>query len=388
MPQRRVRAVFMRGGTSRAILFRRDDLPVDPADWEPIFLAAIGSPDPYGRQLDGMGGGISSLSKVSVIGSPSHPAADVDYTFGQVSVTEPSVDYRANCGNISSAVGPFAIDERLVIPDGPDAVVRIHNTNTKKIIVARFPLDGDQAAVDGNFDLPGVAGRGARIRLEFLDPGGAVTGGLLPTGRSVDRLAVPGLGSIEASLVDATTPSVFVTAADLGCDGTESPETLEANRDLLERMERIRAVAAVAMGISTTPEQATRQSQSVPKVALVAPPQNATTLAGEQLEAESMDIAVRMLSMGRPHRAVPLTGAMCLAVAARIEGSVVHRLARAAESGDADLRVAHPSGVTPVSARVIRQSEQWIAEHVVVYRTARRLMEGSVLVPVSRLRRS
>ena len=383
MGQVKLRAVYMRGGTSRAVMFHRADLPGDPQLWDPIFLGVIGSPDPYGRQLDGMGTGNSSLSKVAVIGEPSRGDADVDYTFGHVAVGDAVVDYHGNCGNISSAVGPFAVDEGLVPVSGDQAVVRIHNTNTKKIIVARFPLDGGHAAVEGDFDLPGVAGRGARIRLEFQDPGGAGTGRLLPTGRVVDRLQVPGLGLVEASLVDATNPGVFVDAAALGITGTEEPAALERNQAVMERLEAIRGAAAVAMGLAATPEDATRRSPGVPKVAVVAPPRAAATLAGVRLDPEAMDLTVRMWSMGQPHRAVPLTGAMCLAVAARIEGTIPNAMARRTPP-HADVRLAHASGVLPVAAAVRADNGSWIAEHVVVYRTARRLMEGAVLVPASR----
>ncbi|MCI0582491.1 MAG: PrpF family protein, partial [Chloroflexi bacterium] len=207
--QRRVRAVFVRGGTSRALVFHRRDLPADRAAWDGIFLAALGSPDPGGRQLDGLGGGISSLSKVAVVAPPSRPDADVDYTFGQVEVTRAAVDYRGNCGNISSAIGPFAIAEGLVPAREPATVVRIHNTNTRKLIHARIPVEAGQAAVRGDFVLDGVPGSGARIALDFLDPGGAVTGRLLPTGHAQETLEVAGLGTIAASLVDATNPIVF-----------------------------------------------------------------------------------------------------------------------------------------------------------------------------------
>ncbi|MCI0345713.1 MAG: PrpF family protein, partial [Chloroflexi bacterium] len=219
--QRRIRSVFVRGGTSRALVFHQRDLPSDRAAWDAIFLAALGSPDPGGRQLDGLGGGISSLSKVAVVGPSSRPDADVDYTFGQVEVTRAAVDYRGNCGNISSAIGPFAIDEALVPAREPLTVVRIHNTNTRKLIHARIPVEAGQAAVRGDFRLDGVPGSGARIALDFLDPGGAGTGRLLPTGHPQDALEVPGLGTIAASLVDATNPMVFVRAKDLGLDGTE-----------------------------------------------------------------------------------------------------------------------------------------------------------------------
>jgi len=214
--------VFMRGGTSKAVMFHQRDLPAARDDWAPIFLGVIGAPDPNGRQLDGMGGGVSSLSKVCVIGPPSRNDADVDYTFAQVSVKPAAVDYSGNCGNMSSAIGPFALDEGLVRGGGNEACVRIHNTNTKKLIVSRFPIEEGRAAVDGDFVLPGVAGSGAPIRLEFTDPGGAGTGKLLPSGAPCDVLEVPGLGSIEASLIDAANPCVFVAASSLGATGTET----------------------------------------------------------------------------------------------------------------------------------------------------------------------
>src|SRR5215204_705223 len=199
----RIPAVFMRGGTSNAIVFNAKDLPRDRALWDEIFIAAIGSPDPYGRQLDGMGGGISSLSKVCVVGPSSRADADIDYTFAQLSVKEAKVDYSGNCGNMSSAMGPFAVDEGIVQVSGKEALVRVHNTNTKKIIWSRFALDENQSAVDGELAIPGVSGTGSPVKLEFREPGGATTGKLLPTGNVIDTLDVPGVGKIRASLVDA-----------------------------------------------------------------------------------------------------------------------------------------------------------------------------------------
>src|SRR6185503_10851338 len=201
--QRPIPAVFMRGGTSKAIMFHARDLPQDRAAWDDIFLAAMGSPDPNGRQLNGMGGGISSLSKVCILAPSARDDADIDYTFAQVQIREAAVDYRGNCGNMSSAVGPFAVDEGIVRPNGDTAVVRVFNTNTQKIIRSTFPLDDGRAATDGDLTIPGVAGTGAPVRLDFLAPGGATTGKLLPTGRPTDRLDVPGIGPIEVSMVDA-----------------------------------------------------------------------------------------------------------------------------------------------------------------------------------------
>jgi 2-methylaconitate isomerase len=382
MKQIGLRAVFMRGGTSKAVMFRAEDLPRERARWAPIFLGVIGSPDANGRQLDGMGGGISSLSKVCVIGAPTRPDADVDYTFAQVSVTGATVDYSGNCGNMSSAVGPFAVDEGLVKAAGDETVVRIHNTNTKKIIVSRFAMDGGLAAVDGDFILPGVAGTGAPVRLEFLEPGGAGTGRLLPTGNVVDRLEVAGAGTVEASLIDAANPCVFVAAEALGMTGIEMPDELDANRALLERLEAIRVAASLRMGIAGTAAEAASKP-SIPKVAIVTGPRAAPTLAGDRIDAAAADITVRMISIGQPHRAVPLTGAMCLAVASRIPGSVAQRVARAAGSTETPVRIAQPSGLTVVGAAVRCSDDGWIADHATVYRTARRLMEGVVLVRAS-----
>lgn len=378
----RIRAVFMRGGTSKAVVFRREDLPADRARWDALFLAIIGSPDPHGRQLNGLGGGISSLSKVCVVGPPSRLDADVDYTFAQVAVREPIVDYSGNCGNMSSAIGPFAVDEGLVEATGAEAKVRIHNTNTGKIIVSRFATFGGRAVEDGDFVIPGVAGSGAPIRLAFQDPGGANTGRLLPSGHSVDMLEVPGVGRIEASLVDSTAACVFVEAARLGLSATESPQDLENSVDLMERLEGIRRAASLRMGTATTPDEAARRV-AIPRIAVVAPPADSRLLSSETLHASECDLLVRMISVGQPHRAVPVTGALCIGTAAGIEGSVVHRLARH-RAGAEMFRIAHPSGVTTVAAEVEHAGPtEWRAREAVVWRTARRLMEGNVIVPSS-----
>src|SRR5437867_8208028 len=256
MSQQKIRAVYMRGGTSRCLVFHQDDLPPAGAARDRVLSAALGSPDSYGRQLDGLGGGISSLSKACIIGPPTLLGADVDYTFAQVDIRSPVVDYQGNCGNCSSEVGPFAIDERLVKAADGKTIVRIYNTNTKKLIVAHVPVRDGEAAVEGDFALPGVPGTGARIALDFVDPGGAVTGRLLPTGRTRDVI-----DGVDASLVDATNPVVFVRAKDAGLAGTESPAELDGDAALGTRLEKIRAAAAELMGIAG--------SAAVPKIALV-----------------------------------------------------------------------------------------------------------------------
>ncbi len=373
--QTALRAVYVRGGTSRALIFHQRDLPAakpphDCAAWQPIFLSALGSPDPGGRQLDGLGGGISSLSKIAVVGPPTRPDADVDYTFAQVGVAEPIVSYRGNCGNISSAIGPFAVDEGLVAVSGDEAVVRIHNTNTGKVIESRFGVVDGRAAVAGDLAISGVAGTGAPIRLAFRDPGGAATGLLLPTGNARDVLALADGTSIDVSLVDAANPVVFVAASSLGLTATETPDALTADRALLARCEEIRVAAAVAMGIASEHEARTTM-KNMPLIAIVAAPP----------DPARADITVRAISAGQPHRAVPLTAAMCLAIAARVPDSLVAACVTPARRDGGDVRVEHAAGVLLVSATVRATADGIVADEAVVYRTARRLMQGDVLIP-------
>ena len=372
MDQTSFPTVYMRGGTSRALFFRQQDLP-ERAAWDAVFAAALGTPDPHGRQLDGMGGGISSLSKVAVIGPPSRPDADVDYTFAQVPIDAAVVQYKGNCGNISSAVGPYAVDEGLVPAQGDSATVRIHNTNTGKIIVARFPLAGGKAAVDGDFVLQGVAGAGAPVRLSFLDPGGAATGRLLPTGQPHDTLALAGLGPIEVSLVDAANPVVMLRAASLGLRGDESPAAMSADKALLAACEQLRRRAAVAMGLAADLQEAAERVRSLPLVAILSEP-------GQP----GCHIRVRMLSSGQPHLATPLTGGMCVAAAMHIEGTVAHGMGLRPEGED--VCIEHPTGTLRVGARVLARGAAVEVAETAVYRSARRLMDGRVYVPASRLR--
>ncbi len=386
MPQHRLRAAFIRGGTSKALVLHLADLPDDQADWAPIFLSALGSPDPNGRQLDGMGGGVSSLSKVCVVGPPSRPDADVDYTFAQIAVGTPMVDYSANCGNMSSAIGPFAVDEGLVpAPNGPMAVVRIHNTNTRKIIVSRFAMEDGHAAIDGDLVLDGVAGSGASIQLEFQDPGGARTEGLLPTGNAVDRLDTGMFGAFDVSMVDAANPCVFVAAAEVDATGIELPDELQQNGALLDRLEAIRRHASVAMGLAASLDDAAT-IPGVPKVAMIAAPAASPTLSGKPLAAGDVDILVRMISIGQPHRAVPLTGALCLAAACRIPDSVAARLLRPTAQ-DGTVRIGHPSGIVLVAAEIETTATGIHINQATVFRTSRRLFQGEVFyrVPSARM---
>ena len=376
MSQIALPAVFMRGGTSKGLFFHRRDLPADRSEWDALFLAALGSPDPHGRQLDGMGGGISSLSKVVVVSPSTRPGVDIDYLFGQVAVEQARVDYRSNCGNLSAAVGSFAVDEGLVQAADSDATLTLHNCNLDQRIEARFQVADGRAATDGETVLDGVAGTGAPIGLSFLEPGGAVTGRLLPTCRTRDMLDVPGAGAIEATLIDASTALVIVRAEALGLTGVELPDTIEAEPALTRRLEVIRRAGAAAMGLD--PETA-----SLPKVAFVASPANATTLSGTGLAADAVDLTARAVSMGRPHRALPLTAALALAAAARIPGTLAAEAARAVDAGN-PVRLGHPSGVAAVAVDLATATPPRLVR-LTVTRTARRLMEGRVLVPASRV---
>jgi 2-methylaconitate cis-trans-isomerase PrpF len=374
--QRYVPAIFARGGTSKGLFFLAKDLPEDPAERDALFLAALGSPDPNSRQLDGMGGGLSSLSKVVVLAPSTHPEADVDYTFGQVAVEEPVVDYGANCGNLASAVGPVAVETGLAPVTDGTVSVRIHATNTGQLITSTFEVRDGLPVTTGPLALPGVAGHGAPIQLEFHDPGGSVTSGVLPSGRVRDRLTVQDVGEVDVSLVDATNPVVFLEAAAVGLTGAESIEALEANPALLQRLDRIRRAGGVTMGLGATPQEV---GLANPKIAVIAPAQPFTALDSTQITATEHDLCVRMISMGKWHRAVTSTGALCLATAASIEGTLPAQL-RPTTDAEEPLRIGHPSGVITVRATTRHDGGTWHAMSASLFRTARTLMRGEVAI--------
>ena len=376
MSQRFIPARFYRGGTSKGVFFHAGDLPSDRGATDAILLSALGSPDPYGRQLNGMGGGTSSLSKVVIIGPPSHPDADVDYTFVQIAVDEPVADWSGNCGNLSSAVGPFAVDEGLIDVRGDEALVRIYQTNSKKLIHARFPLSQNKTEVRGDFAIAGVAGTGARIRLDFLEPAGAATGKLLPTGNVVDRVDLGEDGVFDLSIVDATALFAYVDAQVLGLTGAESPAQIEATPGLMARLERLRRAAGVKAGLAATPEAIGLQT---PRIVITAAPLTFTALDGTVYQPQDYDVAIRILSMQRAHNAIPGTGGLNVGVATQIEGTIANRLSRPA-SASGEVRVANPSGLVSVGAAVRHDADGWHADSAVLFRTARLLMRGDVAV--------
>ena len=375
--QTKIPAVFMRGGTSRAVCFREDVLaPYSPPVRERIILAALGSPDVHGRQIDGLGGGISSLSKVVIVGRSPEADSDVTFTFGQVDVRTPRIDWSGTCGNMASAVGPFAIDEDIIPAVEPVTTVRVLSTNTGKRYLARVPVCAGQAAVEGEYMIDGVPAPGACITLEYPDPGGSLGGGLLPTGLPRQQCELDDSRVVTISVVDAGIPTVFVRADELSTDATQLAPALDAERALQQTLEEIRCRAAVLLGLTPSLEEAHEKFQHTPKVVLVAPPTAYLASSGKRVEAESIDLLVRAISMRNTHRTVPGTVAMCTALAAQIEGTVVHEVVRRAATHD--IRIGHPAGVMEVGATVSRRGGEWYAERVKTKRTARRIMEGTV----------
>ena len=378
--QTKIPAVFMRGGTSRAVCFREDVLaPYSLPVRERIILAALGSPDVHGRQIDGLGGGISSLSKVVIVGRSPQSDSDVTFTFGQVDVRTPHIDWSGTCGNMSAAVGPFAIDEGIVPALEPVTTVRVFSTNTGKRYIARVPVCAGQAAVEGAYRIDGVPAPGACITLEYPDPGGSLGGGLLPTGLPRQRCELADSRIVTISVVDATIPTVFVRADELGADATQLAPTLDAAPALQQTLEEIRCKSAILLGLTPSLEEAHEKFQHTPKVVLVAPAAAYTASSGKRLEAESLDLVARAISMRNTHRTFPGTVAMCTALAAQVEGTVVHAVAR--RTATHDIRIGHPAGVMAVGATVSRRGGEWYAERVTTKRTARRIMEGAILVP-------
>lgn len=375
----RIRCAIYRGGTSKGVFLMENELPKDPEIRDQVILSIYGSPDP--RQIDGLGGADSLTSKVAIIGRSSREDADVDYTFGQVSITAPLVDYKGNCGNISSAVGPFAIDEGLVKSVEPVTTVRIFNTNTKKVIEAEVPVRDGKAVSKGDYVIDGVTGAGARIMLKFLDSGGALTGKLLPTGNLKDEITLSDGTGLTVSLVDAANPAVFFKAADLGLTGIELPETVNGNPRLLASIEEIRSIAAEMIGLANRGE-ATAKSPAVPKVAFVSPPCDYKTSDGRLIKAEQIDLVTRTMSMQKMHKAYAITGGVCTATAAKLEGTVVSEVLRQSAQAGKIVRLGHPSGTLEFEIECSRQSNGvlWL-EKAAVARTARRIMEGCVYVP-------
>ncbi|MBP7414501.1 2-methylaconitate cis-trans isomerase PrpF [Simplicispira metamorpha] len=388
LPQIKIPATYLRGGTSKGVFFRLQDLPGAAQHSGPardaLLLRVLGSPDPYGKQIDGMGGATSSTSKAVIVSASSQPGHDVDYLFGQVSIGQPVVDWSGNCGNLSAAVGPFAIAGGLVakerIPDNGICTVRIWQANIGKTIVAHVPITHGQVQETGDFELDGVTFPAAEVQLEFLDPadGGEEGGALFPTGNVVDTLDVPGVGRLPATLINAGIPTIFLNARDLGYTGTERQDAINGDAAALARFEAIRAWGAVKMGlIAQVADAATRQH--TPKIAFVAPPADYVASSGKAVQAGEVDLLVRALSMGQLHHAMMGTAAVAIGTAAAIPGTLVN-LAAGGGTRNA-VRFGHPSGTLRVGAEARLANGQWTATKALMGRSARVLMEGWVRVP-------
>ena len=380
----------MRGGTSKGVFFHASALPEDAGARDQILLRVIGSPDPYGKQIDGMGGASSSTSKVVLLSRSARTDCDVDYLFGQVAIDAPLIDWSGNCGNLSAAVGPFAISEGLVeAPRDGRATVRIWQANLGKRIIAHVPMRAGEVQEEGDFELDGVTFPAAEVGLEFLDPGAegdeSGAGGMFPTGRVTEQVETTD-GAFNVTLLNAGNPTVFVDARALGLRGTEMQESFNSDASLLARCERLRARAAVAMGIAKTEDEATRLRQHTPKLIFVGLPQAYATSRGRDVDAAEIEMVARAISMGKLHHAMTGTGAVAIAVAANIPGTVVNRLLDPLRlaAGDGAVRFGHPSGTLRVAASARAGADgQWTIDKVSMSRSARRLMEGYVRIPAT-----
>ncbi|HCP04203.1 MAG: 2-methylaconitate cis-trans isomerase PrpF [Pseudomonadales bacterium] len=386
--QVKIPATYIRGGTSKGVFFRLQDLPercqVPGEARDNLFMRVIGSPDPYSAHIDGMGGATSSTSKCVILSKSSQPEHDVDYLYGQVSIDSAFVDWSGNCGNLSTAAGAFAIHAGLVdparIPDNGICVVRIWQANIQKTIIAHVPITNGEVQETGDFELDGVTFPAAEIVLEFLDPSddGEEGGSMFPTGNLVDDLEVPGVGTFKATMITAGIPTVFVNAEDIGYQGTELREDINSDPAQLARFEQIRIAGALRMGLIKTPEEAAKR-QHTPKIAFVSPPKTYQASSGKQIEASDVDLLVRALSMGKLHHAMMGTCAVAIGTAAAIPGTLVNL---AAGGGEREaVRFGHPSGSLRVGAEAKQVDGQWVVTKAIMSRSARILMEGNVRVP-------
>ncbi|MDM1277667.1 2-methylaconitate cis-trans isomerase PrpF [Acinetobacter indicus] len=387
-PQIKIAATYMRGGTSKGVFFKLDDLPVEaqvPGKIrDQLLLRVIGSPDPYGKQIDGMGGATSSTSKTVILAKSSQPEHDVDYLFGQVAIDQPFVDWSGNCGNLTAAVGAFAISQGLVdadkIPENGLCTVRIWQKNIQKTIIAHVPITNGQVQETGDFELDGVTFPAAEVQIEFLDPAddGEEGGAMFPTGNVVDTFVVPDVGTFQATFINAGIPTIFLNADEIGYSGTELQDDINSNPEALARFEKIRAYGAKQMGLIDDVAEAAKR-QHTPKIAFVAHPQNYTASSGKNIQAEDVDLLVRALSMGKLHHAMMGTAAVAIGTAAAVPGSLVNL---AAGGGEREaVRFGHPSGTLRVGAQAVQENGQWQVKKAVMSRSARVLMEGWVCVP-------
>ena len=390
-PQIKVPATYMRGGTSKGVFFRLQDLPEvaqsPGAARDALLLRVIGSPDPYGKQIDGMGGATSSTSKTVILSKSTQPGHDVDYLFGQVSIDQAFVDWSGNCGNLSAAVGPFAISNGLIdpsrLPKDGIATIRIWQANIQKTIIAHVPMTNGAVQETGDFELDGVTFPAAEVQLEFMDPAAeeeGAGGAMFPTGQVVDDLEVPGVGTLKATMINAGIPTIFVNADAIGYTGTELQEAINSDPKALAMFETIRAYGAVRMGLIKDISEAAKR-QHTPKVAFVAAPKEYVSSSGKVVKAGDVDLLVRALSMGKLHHAMMGTAAVAIGTAAAIPGTLVNLAAGGGER--TAVRFGHPSGTLRVGAEAVQEHGEWQVKKAIMSRSARVLMEGWVRVPAT-----
>lgn len=377
---RTFKTVFMRGGTSKGCMFHREDLPADRAEWDDIFLQAMGNPDP--KQIDGMGGTVSSNNKIVIVWKSDKLDVDIEYLVGQVIVGKKQVDYKSNCGNMTAATAPFAVEEGMVPVVEPITTVRMWNANTDKYINVTVPIDPQTHtfAQDGDCHIAGVDGTAAELKVNFLNPAGAKTGKLMPTGNPVDVLEIPEFGPIEATIVDVSNPIVLVRAEDIGLKGTELPAEVDANKEVSALLEKIRGTGAVMMGFAKDLEDATANSPAVPKVGFFRTPVDFTDISGGACHAEEMDVCARVISVFKCHKACPLTAASSIAVAAFLEGSLLQKVLGAPKERQETVRIGHPSGVMTMYPELVKEDGGIKVPGVAVQRTARRIMDGTLYI--------
>ena len=368
-------AMIIRGGTSKGVYLQKSDLPEECEKWDAILLKMMGSPDK--KQIDGLGGSQSVTSKVAIVNKSERADADVDYTFAQVSVDKPIVSYKGNCGNISSGVGPFAIEKGLIDTKEGTTPVRIYNTNTDKIIVADVKTKNGEVVYEGDFGIAGVPGTASPIRLKFVDPAGTLGKGLLPTGQAVDVLEVPGFGTVEVSIIDAANPLVFARAKDLGLTGKELPDELNADPEKLELLEKVRGMAAVKLGLIDDYAKSAWETPGIPKMTFVAEPENYVNIEGKEIKKEKIDLLSRMMSMQKTHPSYAMTGAMCTAAAVVVKGSIVNQMC--ADDIDTQfIRIGHPGGILECGVDYRESDEKLDIQDTFGFRTANLIMDGTV----------
>ena len=377
MSQNWIKATYYRGGTSKGVFFQKKDLPTqDEKELNKIFLKVIGSPDPNGRQLNGMGGGVSSVSKCVIISPSERDDADVDYNFIQIAVDQPIAEWNNNCGNLSGAVGPYAVQEGIIKPKEGENKIRIYQVNTDKIIHSTFNVKDGKPEIEGDYTIAGVYGGASKVRLDYLEPGGSGTGKLLPTGNVIDEIEIDGFGKIKVSIVDAATPLIYIQAEDLGLKGTESPDELDGNSEKMEIIQKIRRKCAFMTGLSKSEHEA---PMNTPRIGIVTSPKDYISLDKSNIKGDDQDITARMFSMGKTHKAIMGTAGVNIGVAAAIEGTIPNLIKRKG-SNPLELRAGNPSGVMTAGAVIEQVDGKPHAKSAIMYRTFRPLMRGEVLV--------